>query len=156
MIQRIQTVYLFVVFLNSVLIFFFPFCAYAGSAGSYTFHIFGMVQLSNEIPVILERTVPLLILNIVIGLISITTIFLFKKRMLQVKLGRLLLLLLTIFLAVLFYYSDKFMEFLPGEDTSKTYMAGTYLPVLSFIFTFLANRAIRRDEELVRSADRIR
>jgi hypothetical protein len=44
-------------------------------------------------------------------------------------------------------------KFIGGD---KRILWPSYLPIVSMIFAFLAGRAIQKDEELVRSADRIR
>jgi hypothetical protein len=36
------------------------------------------------------------------------------------------------------------------------YGLGMYLPVIALAFTFLANRGIKKDEDLVKSVDRLR
>jgi hypothetical protein len=44
----------------------------------------------------------------------------------------------------------------PGVELPIKYQAGAWMSVLLIVFTFLANRYIKKDEDLVRSADRIR
>jgi hypothetical protein len=58
-----------------------------------------------------------------------------------------------VFIVVLFYYADKF-EKLSG--TNAQYTIGAFLPLASVILLFLSNRSIKKDEELVKSADRLR
>jgi hypothetical protein len=36
------------------------------------------------------------------------------------------------------------------------YQFGMYIPLISLIFLVLASRAIRKDEELIKSSDRLR
>ncbi|MFN6037385.1 MAG: DUF4293 family protein, partial [Bacteroidota bacterium] len=43
-----------------------------------------------------------------------------------------------------------------GKSFSKSYLFGSYLPILSILLSFMAIRFIKKDEELVRSADRLR
>jgi hypothetical protein len=62
----------------------------------------------------------------------------------------------------MFFGFDNAKSFLNISSTaqtaelSTTYGIGMMLPLLSLIFCLLAIRGIRKDEELVRSADRIR
>ena len=70
-------------------------------------------------------------------------------------LSRLSILLDGIFVAVVFYLSDSIgKEY--NSNASPMYLAGTYFPILQIILLLMALRGIKKDEELVRSADRIR
>ncbi len=42
------------------------------------------------------------------------------------------------------------------EHYEVSYGPGIFFPIISLLFILLANRAIRKDENLVRAADRIR
>jgi len=42
------------------------------------------------------------------------------------------------------------------ESPIVDYGVGAYLPLIPFVFIFLAIKAIKKDEALVRAADRIR
>ena len=95
----------------------------------------------------------LLILNAAIGVFSFVVIFLFKNRSLQLKACRLILILIFIMIGLLFYTSDTLSN---GLDQKLIFKIGTYLPLLQVIFIFLAHRGIKKDDELVRSADRLR
>ncbi|MFT4660043.1 MAG: peptidoglycan/LPS O-acetylase OafA/YrhL [Patiriisocius sp.] len=92
---------------------------------------------------------------LVLGLISLTliAIFMFKKRNMQVLLGRLNYLLILGLIVVLYLNIDKLNESL---STTIEYGVGLYLPVAALAFNFLANRAIKKDEDLVKSLDRLR
>ena len=65
------------------------------------------------------------------------------------------MLLCLAFIGLLFYESDSF---LPGEpSTYKTiYLPAVYMAVIQVVFVYLARQAIKKDDELVRSVDRIR
>ncbi|SHJ05033.1 protein of unknown function [Mesonia phycicola] len=136
MIQRIQSVYLFiVVLLTAVLPFFVPLW-YAEDGES----IFAVDQL--------------LVLSLLSGsaLLAFITIFLFKKRQLQFVLGRLNIILNFILLGFFVYWSLS----LPGEMQISEKGIGMLIPVLSIVFLVLANKAVKKDEALVKSADRLR
>ena len=69
------------------------------------------------------------------------------------------MLLLTLELAALFFYSDAAKSFLsqtPKDQVSISYKIGIVIPVISIVFTYLTIRFIKKDDELVRSADRLR
>ncbi|MFL5752166.1 MAG: DUF4293 domain-containing protein, partial [Bacteroidia bacterium] len=92
-------------------------------------------------------------LNILIPVISLITIFQFKNRPRQARMARVLMLLSAFLLTAMLT-----MEFFKGEKAiwEKTYLWPSFLPIISTISAFLAARFIKKDEELVRSADRIR
>ena len=95
--------------------------------------------------------------GIVIGLLALTAFIMFsyKNRKRQLVLGRVnyfLILALVVFIHV----SIKKILGQMGAGQSIVYGISTYLPVVSLVFQFLANRAIKKDEELVKSLDRLR
>ncbi len=147
MIQRIQTVFLLVVLACSVCLFFLPFISYENMFNTFTLSAFkqpfcGLLYYTAES------------LNLIILLLSFICIFLFKKRMLQGRISTILVFLNTILLLVLLFTKTAIVEdFLGG---AKHTLWPSYLPVLSTICAYLAGRFIKKDEELVRSADRIR
>jgi hypothetical protein len=83
-------------------------------------------------------------------------IFQFRNRFTQLKLGMLNLLLLVATFGAAFYFSNL------GEAALNPKLEGQfqpafYLPTLGLILNLLANRFIRRDEQLVRNSyDRLR
>lgn len=136
MIQRIQTIYLFIAaLLSGVLIFFVP--LWSTEAGE---------------PVYVEEVIIALALFLGSAVLSVITIFLYKKRKLQFVLGRINILLNFFLLGFFVYWSLS----LPGEMEISEKGIGMFVPVLSIVFLVLANKAIKKDEDLVKSADRFR
>lgn len=136
MIQRVQTVYLFItVLLMAALYVWFP--TMVGTDGN----------------LVIDRNEPLvlgcILLSIVLSLISI---FSFKKRQTQFVLNRLTILLNFVLLGVFVYRSLT----LSGETLVSEKGIGFFIPIISIVFLVLANKAIKRDEELVKSVDRLR
>ncbi|ALW84342.1 hypothetical protein AUC43_04100 [Hymenobacter sedentarius] len=82
-------------------------------------------------------------------------IFQFRSRGKQLLLGSINLLLITGTLGAFFYFSNKGEQLL-NLKLQGQFLAGFYLPTLALLLNLLANRFIRRDEQLVRSADRLR
>lgn len=85
---------------------------------------------------------------IVAAVLSLATIFLFKNRKLQIKLGYALYALhVLMFVAIgVHYYLDKGTEFTPW----------VVLPGISLVFQILAVGGVKKDEALVKSMDRLR
>ena len=151
MIQRIQSLYLLLVFIGCSLIFLTP-IAYLKS---YEFYIFGVKEIGNSFAAgQYIKFLPLIIADAVIGLLSLLVIFQFKNRPLQIKLVRLNILLNTIFIAAIFFYYE---ERISMELLAKTnYTIYSSIPIITLIFLILSLGAIYKDERLVKSADRLR
>ena len=85
-------------------------------------------------------------------LIQVISIFSFKNRKSQFILGRLNIILNFILLGVFVYQSLN----LSGETDVSEKGIGMILPIFSIVFLALANKAIKKDEDLVKSVDRLR
>ena len=95
---------------------------------------------------------PILAAFLVVAVLAIIAIFLFKKRQHQFVLNR-LNLLLNLFLLGFFVYRS--LNLSGGAQVSEKGI-GMLIPVFSIVFLVLANRAIKKDEDLVKSVDRLR
>ncbi|GAB3827074.1 hypothetical protein GCM10028821_10240 [Hymenobacter jeollabukensis] len=89
------------------------------------------------------------------AIVALAEIFQYQKRMTQLMLGSLNLLLISATIGAAFYYSSQ-GEQMVNVKMPGTFEAGFYLPTLALLLNLLANRFIRRDEKLVRSMDRLR
>jgi hypothetical protein len=86
------------------------------------------------------------------ALLSLTSIFLYKSRQTQFVLGRLNIILNFILLGLFVY---RLLN-LPGEPANSEKGIGLLLPIFSIVLLALANKAIKKDESLVKSVDRLR
>jgi hypothetical protein len=86
------------------------------------------------------------------ALLSVIAIFLFQNRQLQTVVNR-LNLLLNLFILSVYVYQSLMMS---GETAVSEKGIGMFIPILSIVLIVLANKAIRKDEQLVKSADRLR
>ncbi len=84
-----------------------------------------------------------------LGLIAI---FLYKNRKNQFVLNR-LNIILSLFLLGFFVYRSLNLS---GETLVSEKGIGMLIPIVSIVLLFLANRAIKKDEDLVKSVDRLR
>ena len=83
-------------------------------------------------------------------------IFQFRARFTQLKLGMLNLLLIIATFGAMFYFSNQGEAFL-NPKLEGQFQPAFYLPTLALMLNLLANRFIRRDEQLVRNSyDRLR
>jgi uncharacterized membrane protein len=83
------------------------------------------------------------------------TIFLFKDRKRQLLFGRLSYLLLLAYIVVASISLERVISSL-ADRSAVSYGISLFLPLLALGLVHLANRGIKRDEELVRSLDRLR
>lgn len=158
MIQRIQTVYLSLAFIAIGLLFAFPLAQFFSETGTYIFSITGLKNMVPGEPNAFNSMIflPLIVVSIGIALLALFTIFQYKKRLLQIKLtnfgvfGSIALIMSIFFLYIPMI--EKKINIVPDYLNS----IGIYLPLIALVFTVMANRAIKRDEKLVRSADRLR
>lgn len=85
------------------------------------------------------------------ALLSFIALFSFKKRQLQVVLGRLNIIVLFVLIGFLLYF---WYEQFSAEP--KAMGLGVFLPIISVVLVSLANRGVMQDEMMVRAADRLR
>ncbi|MDE1208142.1 DUF4293 domain-containing protein [Tenacibaculum larymnensis] len=144
MIQRIQSIYLLVAgIISGGLTFLFSLW---GNSQTNTIYILDLFSGNS----ILEKSIP--VLFFISALVAIATIFLFKNRQLQFVLNRLNILINLFLLGVLIYLSQT----LSGEASVSEKGIGMFFPIIVILLLVLANRAIKKDEDLVKSVDRLR
>jgi hypothetical protein len=158
MLQRIQTLYLAIAALASILVFFFPLANYYHEfEGNYKFFIYGIQPMDPEPKVAFHQffTLPLMAMVVASFIFSMATIMVFKKRTLQVRLCAFNVLTNIVLILVIFFFYASRIKTLTLIEPEYNY-PGMVMPLVSLLFLMLANRAIRKDEALVRSADRLR
>ncbi|MGD2034439.1 MAG: DUF4293 domain-containing protein [Bacteroidales bacterium] len=154
MIQRIQSLFLLVAFVLSVIFAVHPISTMMLNekivAEYLTYGLF-----SAEEPVrMMYNTFPVIILAVVTALLSLITILIFKKRTLQMRLcvyNILLTLGLVISMAVYYFLIKKNFIVL-----SHAFSYTAIIPFLNIILIFQAFRGIRRDDLLLKSYNRLR
>ena len=143
MLQRIQTIYLILASaISGGLIFVFSLW------NTLKEQIFVLDLFFCEL--LMLRVIPFMFITSAV--LSFVTIFLFKDRKLQFVLGRIIILINLFLLALLIYLSLT----LPGETSVSKKGIGMFLPILAILLLVLANKAIKKDEDLVKSVDRLR
>jgi len=156
MIQRIQSLYLLAAATLMILFAFMPAAeVLAPDNQLFEIRMSGTYQILPEIPVLTGYVWwPMLILLAAIIMLYLAAIFLYKKRSVQMRLCILTMLLLIGLTGYMIYYIIGAFRALHAAEHS--YKLIIILPFIALILTGLAFRAIRRDEELIRSVDRIR
>ncbi len=158
MIQRVQTLYLFLVVILSAIMFFTPVAGFYNKATLEVYELtFRGVFLQNATLENASSAMPvwgLSILTAVIPLTALLSVFLYRKRVLQARFNVFNILLMIGYYALLFFYiwigkqklhADEFFLCMPSS-----------FPLINIILSVLAIRGILKDEALVRSLDRLR
>ncbi|MDG2193965.1 MAG: DUF4293 domain-containing protein [Polaribacter sp.] len=144
MIQRVQTIYLLLAaMISGGLIFIVRLWTEASNQ-----MVFAGDLLSN--PSILIKTI--LFSFLTSSLLSILAIFLFKNRQLQFVVGRVNMIINFYLLGVLIYVSQT----ISGETIVSEKGIGMFFPIIVVVLLVMANKAIKKDEDLVKSVDRLR
>jgi len=141
MIQRIQSVWLFLASVFSSVTFRFP------------FYIGDWERDTTPDPVELNATTTtwFTIVTVVVGLLAFLTIFLFANRRLQLRLCYLGILATLILLGL--YIFEMTTNYLPGRGAIALWCIFYFAILVCFI---LAVRGITKDEKLIKSMDRLR
>lgn len=154
MIQRVQTLYLLVGFLLISAMINMPLLQLMADNGDlFYFKSYGVVS-AGEDSVNIYMTWPLVIMFVVIALISLVSIFLYKNRVLQIRLIIYNMILLVGLIGMIFFFYTTFTnEF---GVVKKTLEIAVTFPLVALIVNYLALRNIRKDEAIIRSMDRLR
>lgn len=156
MIQRIQSLYLFAVSIIMGLMFFFPIAGYYGELNALKFNLLSIKNMVPDSTLAFSpyTTFPLLVLVLGIIIISIAIIFQYRSRLKQMKWIKINILLNIILIIGIFIIYSRWLQ--STSDASESFQTAAFFPLISLMFLVLAYRAIRKDEKLVRSADRLR
>lgn len=144
MIQRIQTVYLFLASICLALVYFF-------SLWNCTINVEGN-QITSSLKV--AEHLPLLVSIAINFGLTFLSIFFFKNRRKQILYSFLSIATIVSFLCLCLYFINQMKK--SSELVSSSYSLAILLPFLSIVFIILAIWNIRKDEKLIKSLDRLR
>ena len=144
MIQRIQSLYLLICTILPIVFIWF---IYQNALGVI------ILALPDNFDIILT-------LNVLTSIISFVTIFYYKRRKTQFVLCRLNILLNFSILACFYfvYIQDFGLNFYVTEELFRMEIFDivNLIPIICIFLLVAANRAIKKDEDLIKSMDRIR
>lgn len=153
MLQRIQSLFLVLALICTGLFYVLPFGEIIlANSSSLDVKITGIEYLKNG-QTEFYSLLPLLILISLINIITFSSIFLFKHRMIQIRMNIFNLVLQLGSIGIMFYFLTNAAKNI-GVDYQTSILI--ILPAVAAIFTFLAIRQIAKDEALVRSISRLR
>ena len=158
MIQRLQTVYLTLAALLLAVPVIIPggivLSTIEAETGTYFLFAEKMIfQSPGELDIL--NTPYGLIAALMIGLfLSVYSIMQYKNRGFQMKLVQLAIVIQLVFAVLVFFYTDSMLDIAAEGSPSYSPVIGVMAVVI--VLYLLALRGIKKDDALVRSADRLR
>ncbi len=155
MIQRIQTVYLLLIVILSGFILFSPIADLISLITKLTYLVdFKGISLVKPTGNTLESNIwGVTTISAVVPIIALITIFSYKNRVKQIRLSVINMIFMVGYYVVLFSYLWPACSRLQADCHLRI---TAVLPIINLILTFLAIGAIGKDENLVKSLDRLR
>lgn len=148
MIQRIQSVWLLLAAVTGALIFFFPIAEITKNDAIYIFDFNDIATRAGKVYTTAYTYAGVLAVSI---LVSIVTIFLYKRRVLQMRLCVYNSLLVIALVALSAYFAYNTVP-----DSNVILGISAFIPFIMFILLMMARNGIKKDENLIKSVDRIR
>lgn len=147
MIQRIQTIFILVAGLLVASLYFLPFADISVNSELHTFTAFGIFKGES----LIFNGLPILIFIGLIATLHFAAIFMYKKRIRQIRILAFTMILLLGLFGMFFYFT-----YAGFENAKVAFKISVAFPIVAVILDYLAIRAIGKDEALIRSMDRIR
>jgi len=136
MLQRIQTVYLLI-------------AAVLSGGLIFVFHLW---ITDTDVLVYAKDNISYFAMFLGSAALSLISLFGYKNRKSQFVMNRLNIILNFILLGLFVYQ----LLITPGESHISEKGVGIFIPIFAIVFLVLANKAIKKDEDLVKSVDRLR
>lgn len=157
MIQRIQSIWLLLAAIIILGLFLFPYLNYTDLVGlGKKLLVTGSYAAVNNESVRQESYVLQSIATAVLGFIPILTIFLYKNRKRQLMLIFIEIVLICLFGIWLFMSSKDTLSLISQPFGAQNIGVGFFLLPVAIVFLAMAIGGIRKDEKLIKSADRLR
>ncbi len=165
MIQRIQSVLLVFVLVGIILMFIFPVATYsledvAGTKMKTELNLFPKESPSQINQADYINPIYLPITATVLGILTLIIIFMYRNRILQIRMIAVAVLINLAYIALVFFLAvDGYAKILQEQFKTSvhiSYFVGTYIPLVTIALLIWAQNAVKKDERKVRSADRLR
>lgn len=155
MIQRIQTVYLIIAVLLLAMPMMLRMALFTVNVpeGAYKLYPANVLLNGQEVmsTIVVLATITMSVMLLVYAIMQ------FRNRKFQMNLIKVSILSQLSFLVAVFFFLDKVKELAEATaEPTVTYSPLLSAPVAAVFFCLLAIRSIKKDEALVRSADRLR
>ena len=156
MIQRIQSVYLLIAAILTALTCFLPLAEFMWGGEVFSLYAWGVRSAEGaQEPVF--NMVYMGVLCVISTLLPLVTIFCYKRRWVQIRFCIAEMVLLAGVCAYVVIYLLRTHATLKIDGSSNLVMSAVDIfPLIALFFTYLAFRAIAKDEAMIRSLDRLR
>ena len=155
MIQRIQTIYLFLASIALFALFLFPVITNLiinGNPDSIMAN--GIYEIVGGLR---TKTTPFTLLSIVtvaVALLPLIAVFTYKNRSMQKNYCYIVIVLI---IGYSFYMTETIKAVAEGTDIRpENFSLGAILPSIAIVLMIFAIKGITKDEKLIKSADRLR
>lgn len=156
MIQRIQSIFLLLMAVSMLSMLFFPIWVKGDPQGEMVILNAFNLSVEDHSGLITQKSVIYIsIVALISAGISLFSIFQYKNRLTQMKLGLLNSVVIILVVVGVFYAMAKGKAMVSPTD-AENFEIGFMLPVIALLFNSMANRFIKKDEKLVRDSDRMR
>jgi hypothetical protein len=145
MIQRIQTLWLFLAAMCNGLLFIFPLYKFSQLTNPNAWQFEGV-----------RNHLPLLVCACVVTLLPLVSVFFFRDRKKQKSMVGVSIFSIFAFLGLVFMRTGNIKNATPPPANFEWVIPGVLVVFAALIFLVLAMRGIRRDEALIKSLDRLR
>jgi len=155
MIQRIQTIYLVLAVLLLAMPMMLRIALFSVAVPEGAYQLFPAQMLFNGEEVM--QTIAVLASITIAVLLLVYAIMQYKNRSFQVNLIKVAILSQLVFMVMVFFYLDRVKALIGAAiEPAITYSPLLSAPVVAIFLSMLAIRSIKKDDALVRSADRLR
>lgn len=151
MLQRIQTVYMALAVILLVLCCCMPLATFEPAGMGLSSVMYSLVLINGDGAIESYMPATLLVLVVIAEILSVYAMLGYKNRRSQILFCSFAVCFELLWIAA---YA-ALVYFLKADATPHLAIAASF-PLIAVLLTLMARRAIKKDEELVRSADRIR
>ena len=158
MIQRKQTVFLALAALLAGLMFAFPLVEYDRVDHlRFILKLWGLFNIDGTPVPDVSLKLPIHAVTAILAALLLVCIFLYGSRARQLRFVRMTYLFaLALQVGVLITHMSVRAYLAQGSSVEYSFGPAFFFPIGILVFGFLAERGIRKDEELIKSMDRLR
>lgn len=154
MIQRIQTVWFFLASVSFYALFLFAYLHFTQGGVAKALKVTGLYENVNGQLLHTQDFTALTIATALIGALPIVAAFMFRERKRQIAVAYVAIVAVLGFFFWLYQTTKTYIGDIQLQP--ENYGIGIFLPSITILFLIFAIKGIRKDEKLIRSADRLR
>lgn len=157
MIQRIQTIFLLLVIIFITLSISLPIAFYSNfiQGQQFNYSVIGYLHPTGSLTAGFS-SIPLLLCGVISILLALTAIFTYKKRRFQFNVSGINILVILFYIGIIIYYFSDVITGTVTNDVKVSLKVPIVFPIIALIFNILAMLSIKKDDNLIKSLDRLR